>query len=112
MKAPSAPIVVGVDGSASALLAVTWAAQECARHNVPLRLVHAYVLPTRGYPEIILTGNEIRQAIEQLGRDKRDEASAAARGAAPGVGVATVIGWCGCTTLLIEESKAARLGGG
>ncbi|MFJ5993272.1 universal stress protein [Lentzea sp. NPDC092896] len=109
MKAPSAPIVVGVDGSASALSAVTWAAQESARHKVPLRLVHAYSLPTRGYPEVILTGNEIRDAIEQLGRDKLDEATAAARAAAPDVEVTTGIACCGASALLIEESKAARL---
>lgn len=109
MKAPSAPIVAGVDGSTSALLAVTWAAQECARHKVPLRLVHAYVLPTRGYPQMILTGGEIREAIEQLGHDKLDEAIAAARAAAPGVEVTTEVVCCGSTTLLIEESKSARL---
>ncbi|WP_086664512.1 universal stress protein [Lentzea kentuckyensis] len=42
MKAPSAPIVVGIDGSASALAAASWGAQEAAWHKVPLRLVHAY----------------------------------------------------------------------
>ncbi|KOV90109.1 universal stress protein [Nocardia sp. NRRL S-836] len=109
MKAPSAPIVVGVDGSASALSAVTWAAQECARHRVPLRLVHAYVLPVRGYPEVILTGNEIREALEEVGRDKLEEAAAAARAEAPEVEVTTELACCGSTTLLIEESKSARL---
>jgi nucleotide-binding universal stress UspA family protein len=109
MKAPSAPIVAGVDGSASALSAVGWAAQECARHKVPLRLVHAYVLPTRGYPEVILAGTDIREAIEQLGRDKLEEAAAAARAAAPDVEVTTEVVCCGATALLIEESKTARL---
>ncbi|MCP2242358.1 universal stress protein [Lentzea aerocolonigenes] len=41
-------MVVGVDNSTSALSAVAWAAQKCARHKVPLRLVHAYLLPDRG----------------------------------------------------------------
>lgn len=109
MKAPSAPIVVGVDGSASALSAVTWAAQESARHRVPLRLVHGYLLPSRGYPEVILTGSEIRQAIENLGRDKLEEATAAARAAAPEVEVTTDLVCCGATALLIEESRTARL---
>ncbi|MDQ0957215.1 nucleotide-binding universal stress UspA family protein [Streptomyces sp. B4I13] len=35
------PLVVGVDGSESSLLAVDWAADEAARHGLPLRLVHA-----------------------------------------------------------------------
>ncbi|MFL4903789.1 universal stress protein [Streptomyces sp. MMS24-I2-30] len=35
------PLVVGVDGSDSCLLAVDWAVDEADRHGVPLRLVHA-----------------------------------------------------------------------
>ncbi|MFE3521030.1 universal stress protein [Streptomyces sp. NPDC059161] len=35
------PLVVGVDGSESSLLAVDWAVDEAARHGLPLRLVHA-----------------------------------------------------------------------
>ncbi|MGQ4599128.1 universal stress protein [Nocardia sp. R6R-6] len=34
------PIVVGVDGSAAAGAAITWAAQAAAQHRAPLRLVH------------------------------------------------------------------------
>ncbi|WP_405885451.1 universal stress protein [Streptomyces sp. NBC_01136] len=35
------PLVVGVDGSDSSLLAVDWAVDEAARHRLPLRLLHA-----------------------------------------------------------------------
>ncbi|GHK02248.1 universal stress protein [Streptomyces sp. Y2F8-2] len=35
------PVVVGVDGSDSSLLAVDWATDEAARHGLPLRLVYA-----------------------------------------------------------------------
>ncbi|MGV9613532.1 universal stress protein [Nocardia xishanensis] len=35
------PIVVGVDGSTHALLAVEWAAHSAVRHGAPLHLVHA-----------------------------------------------------------------------
>ncbi|MFG2881434.1 universal stress protein [Streptomyces sp. NPDC048297] len=35
------PLVVGVDGSDSCLLAVDWAVDEAARHGLPLRLVYA-----------------------------------------------------------------------
>ncbi len=37
------PVVVGTDGSAGALDAVEWAADEAARRGVPLRLVHVSV---------------------------------------------------------------------
>ncbi|MFJ9012155.1 universal stress protein [Streptomyces canus] len=36
------PLVVGVDGSDSGLLAVDWAVDEAARHGLPLRLLHAF----------------------------------------------------------------------
>nr|WP_303714267.1 universal stress protein [Kutzneria buriramensis]WKX14020.1 universal stress protein [Kutzneria buriramensis] len=35
------PLVVGIDGSAASLDAVDWAADEAARHGVPLHLLHA-----------------------------------------------------------------------
>ncbi|MFE2069161.1 universal stress protein [Streptomyces sp. NPDC059467] len=35
------PLVVGVDGSDGSLLAVDWAVDEAARHDLPLRLVYA-----------------------------------------------------------------------
>lgn len=35
------PLVVGVDGSDSSLQAVDWAADEAARHGLPLRLLYA-----------------------------------------------------------------------
>ncbi|MGQ5637862.1 MULTISPECIES: universal stress protein [unclassified Streptomyces] len=35
------PLVVGVDGSDSCLLAVDWAVDEAVRHGLPLRLVYA-----------------------------------------------------------------------
>jgi nucleotide-binding universal stress UspA family protein len=109
MKGPDAPIVVGVDGSSSALAAVKWAADECARHHVPLRLVHGYSLPVRGYPEIIMTGNEIRKAIEDQAQDWLAEAVAAARAAAPEVEVTTEVLNDSGTHLLIQESRDARL---
>jgi nucleotide-binding universal stress UspA family protein len=38
---PQHPVVVGVDGSESALRAVDWGAAQAARHGVPLHLLHA-----------------------------------------------------------------------
>jgi len=97
----SAPIVVGVDGSASVSTAVEWAAEEAARHRVPLRLVHAYVLPSRGYPEIVLTGHEVRQAFEQQGNRWLEEAADVARAFAPDVPVET--------SLVVDRPAAALI---
>ncbi|USX54532.1 universal stress protein [Lentzea sp. HUAS12] len=109
MRSPSAPVVAGVDGSASALAAVSWAAAECARHHLPLRLVHGYMLPTSGYPEMVITGPEARQAVEQQARDWLTEAAAAARATAPDVEITTEVFCCGAGGLLVEESRKARL---
>lgn len=49
---PTAAVVVGVDGTECGLGAVRWAAQEAARRNAPLRIVHAVSAPRRrGDPE-------------------------------------------------------------
>ncbi|RKT54907.1 universal stress protein [Saccharothrix australiensis] len=104
----SVPIVVGVDGSASALTAVGWAAEEAARHRVPLKLVHAYLLPTRGYPDVILIGHEVRQALEEQGRRWLAEAEAAARAAAD-VEVVVSLEHSGAAGAMVWESKRSRL---
>lgn len=42
---PTGAVVVGVDGTECGLGAVRWAAQEAARRNAPLRIVHAAPVP-------------------------------------------------------------------
>jgi nucleotide-binding universal stress UspA family protein len=46
---PAREVVVGVDGTESALGAVRWAAQEAARRSAPLRILHA--APYLGRPD-------------------------------------------------------------
>ncbi|NUT52165.1 MAG: universal stress protein [Saccharothrix sp.] len=101
----SAPIVVGVDGSASAVRAAEWAAAQAARHRLPLKLVHAYSLPTHTYPEIVLTGHDVRAAFEDRGRQWLDEAVAAVRAADPG----TALVVDRPAAALIAESHQARM---
>lgn len=104
----SSPIVVGVDGSASALSAVAWAAREAARRRAPLRLVHAYLVPTRGYPDIVLSGHEVREAVEEQGRQWLAEAEAAAKAAAD-VPVEAVLEFSGAAGAMVWESERARM---
>lgn len=96
----SGPVVAGVDGSSSALAAVMWAADECARRDAPLRLVHAFSLPAGGR----LTATDEERVAACL-----NEAATAARAAGPDVEVTTEPVGGGATSLLIEESQHARL---
>ncbi|RAS71286.1 nucleotide-binding universal stress UspA family protein [Lentzea atacamensis] len=102
------PVVVGVDGSSSALAAVAWAARACVRHDAPLRLVHAYTLPTRGYPEVISSARELRSAMYDQGRMWLSQAVAVARAEAPDVPVEHDLRMEHPTPVLLAESTRAR----
>ncbi|KUN24859.1 universal stress protein [Streptomyces antibioticus] len=72
------PLVAGVDGSESSLLAVDWAVDEAARHGLPLRLVYASLweryegaLPSTSPDrpsEQVMADNIVAGAAERAGR--------------------------------------------
>ncbi|HEY6747863.1 MAG TPA: universal stress protein [Mycobacteriales bacterium] len=65
------PIVVGVDGSQGSHAAVQWAAEEAARRDRPLRVVHATVpthLPTMRSVAVATT-TEWKQQAEKVAAD-------------------------------------------
>ncbi|NUS27867.1 MAG: universal stress protein [Streptomyces sp.] len=78
METMELPLVVGVDGSDSSLLAVDWAVDEAARHGLPLRIVHASlweryegVLPSTSPnrpSEQVMADNIVAGAAERAGR--------------------------------------------
>lgn len=103
------PIVVGVDGSESALDAVRWAAHEADRRNTPLRLVHAcYVMPVR-HPRQVAPPPEYHEAILGQGRHWLNQAAEAARVAVPGVTLSTDLRAGVAGDVLVGESEAAQL---
>jgi len=76
------PVVVGVDGSESALRAVDLAAEEAALRGVPLRVVHASLweryegtslAPGHGRPSERLTAEKILRTAEQRANLRRPE---------------------------------------
>ncbi|MEO6089422.1 MAG: universal stress protein [Umezawaea sp.] len=109
MTGTATPVVVGVDGSESSIAAVGWAVRECVRHRVPLRLVHAYVVPAGAYPDFFLTKDEVREAFEEQGRAVLAAAQSAAGAAAPGVEVETAMVTGAVVPALVEESDNARM---
>ncbi|MGW5673110.1 universal stress protein [Micromonospora sp. NPDC003776] len=73
-----APVVVGVDGSPSALDAVRVAAREAAARHRPLRVVNAFLWPLLGTPlgpvAAVLPDEEVRQEAGKLVAAAVDEA--------------------------------------
>src|SRR5690242_4572144 len=102
-------VVVGVDGSWSALQAVRWAAREAERRNALLRLVHVCHLSPVRHPKQIAPPPEYHAAIVEEGRHWLTEADEAARRTVPGIAVVTVLHDGTPADVLINESKTAQL---
>ncbi len=104
-----APIVVGIDGSASALHAVRWAAREAERRHAPLRLVHVcYLMPVR-HPRQVAPPPEYHDAHLAQGRHWLSQATDVARTAVPDVVVSTDLRDGVVADVLVRESDAAQL---
>lgn len=56
---PKEAVVVGIDGSGYGLSAARWAAREAALRSVPVRLVHAYWLPSLRHADIAPATNSL-----------------------------------------------------
>lgn len=97
------PVVVGVDGSESALHAVRWAADQARRSRVHLRLVHAGEVPV-GYPPGLVDGHVLRAAVEDQGREWLRQATAAA---GAGLRVEVVLELAPAVPVLVHESNRA-----
>jgi nucleotide-binding universal stress UspA family protein len=108
MASRSKPVVVGVDGSATALLAVRWAAERARRDGVPLRLVHAYHLPI-GFPSGVTEEDSVLDVLRREGRRWLGEARALAIGVVPGLEVLSELAAMPTTIGLVHESESASV---
>lgn len=103
----STPVVVGVDGSESALRAVRWAADDARRRRLPLRLVHAYEAPVGYRTEFVDWGALLEGLVEQA-REWLEQARQAAEETAPDV-VTEAVKSFPVPTLVAESAHAALL---
>ncbi|MEU0521140.1 universal stress protein [Streptosporangium sp. NPDC006007] len=102
------PIVVGVDGSTPSLRAVSWAGQEAALRDVPLRIVHAalrwaYHVPL--VPQPAHWGAEAEAAAQDMLR----QAVIHARAGRPRLEVTTEIVDGGASEALVTAAEEAQL---
>lgn len=100
-------MVVGVDGSDSALRAVGWAAAYAAQHSLPLRLVHVYLAPVI-LPVGTFDQGVVRKAMRAQGRRWLRHAREAATAVAK-VRLETVLQPAPVVPGLAFEAAAARL---
>lgn len=103
------PVVVGVDGSESALWATRWAADEATRRRAPLRIVHAFEIPV-GYPPGFVDWHMLHEALAERGRTWLAQAEKVAKETVgDGVPVETVQVEAGAVPTLLAESERAAL---
>lgn len=103
---PTNAVLVGVDGSDSAMNAVRWAAAEAGRRGVPLRVVHAEMpLPT----DALDSTGMARKALHEEALRLVGEAVAVAREVVPALEVDVRIRVDYPGFLLREESDTAAL---
>lgn len=108
-SADGAAVVVGVDGSPSALRAVRLAAVEAGHHRRPLRVVHAYIWPLLHVSGEPPAGAPPGGGLRHQARQVVDEAVAEAEATAPDLHVTGEIIDGGAAAVLLGESVAATM---
>ncbi|MDT7708642.1 MAG: hypothetical protein QOG20_4249 [Pseudonocardiales bacterium] len=103
------PIVVGVDGSTSALHAALWAADEAAQRHRPLRLVFATDSYAFGCAEGMAPPQSYFDEIEAAGTRVLADVEAAVRAAHPELGVALDLQTAASVPTLVEQTDGAHL---
>jgi nucleotide-binding universal stress UspA family protein len=104
------PIVVGVDGSDSALDAARWAAGEAARRRVPLRLVSVLHVPVAsGYVGDVGLGADLVDGLQAESERVLAQARSEVAARQPDVDVSTAVLVGPPIPTLVEQSRSARL---
>jgi nucleotide-binding universal stress UspA family protein len=102
------PIVVGVDGSRSALDAALWAADEAAQRRLPVRLVHAEDF-ARACAGGVAPPQSFFDELQAAGEQVLADAAAAIRRRHPELDLEVHLDPAGSVPALIEQTGGARL---
>lgn len=106
---PRPPVVVGLDGSDGALAALDWAADEAARRDLPLRVVHAWSIPLPPVPMGPAVVGPSDEALKDAAQELLDEAVSRVREQRPEVDVTGVLQTSPPATALLHEAREAEL---
>ncbi len=104
-------ILVAVDGSPAARVAVDWAAREAVLHRLPLKVVHVVDSPAvRMWPEVTMPV-EVTKRLQQRGHECLTEAMETARRATVGedLAITTELLTAAVLPTLVDLSKEARM---
>jgi len=104
-------VVVGVDGSPAAALAMAWAARYAKATGASIRAVMAwhFPAPVGPVPPVGLTPMSVRAEVEHDKQAELDKAVAASIGDPPAVTVETKLAYGHPAQVLIDESADADL---
>ncbi|RSM53348.1 hypothetical protein DMB66_39130 [Actinoplanes sp. ATCC 53533] len=105
----SSRVIVGIDGSEQALVAVRAAAREAHHRAKPLHIVHAFIWPSLHVNVGPVAGDLPETGLRHHAEDLLEEAAAEARKAAPQVPVTTALIDGAATPVLLAESHLAAL---
>ncbi len=110
---PSGAVVVGVDGSTSALQAIDWAARQAEREHRPLVLLHAFrALDTQANLWLVRAGADVGQILGQVESEARalvEEVASLVRESHPDLTVTTLLSTADPRQALLELADRASL---
>ena len=109
MTTTGRPIVVGVDGSTSALHAARWAADVAAARHLPLRLVFASNCYAFGYTGALAPPQSYFDAMQTGGEQLLAAAEAEIRLRHPDLVIAVDLQTAGPIPTLVEQTDDARM---
>lgn len=102
-------VVVGIDGSIESMVAARWAADEAARRQLSLRLLHAYsTAPLIGVPAYGVP-SDINEGLKEAGSDALADAVAEIQKKHPELGFTAELVKSDPRSALVEASRTATL---
>lgn len=102
-------VVVAVDGSEAAKIAVRWAANTAMKRGVPLRIAACYTMPQFLYAEGMVPPQELFDELQNETMNTVEEARTIAEEVAPGLKIGYTVAEGTPIDMLLEMSKTVTM---